>query len=120
MNCKCGMAMEVHNEDFATKSAVCPCGHREYLYLYRGKWETKEERMERMRKPFICKRCGEKAFDYTDYDTVVIGKVCGACYGAAAERRTENIKTYNQMRHINNLKKRSKSPWAQFNFVKQE
>jgi hypothetical protein len=105
---KCGSPAELTVEDETTGSLLCPLGHRQYFYKNeRGRWESGEERMERMKVTQTCTQCGQPFAHFMDRGEAKRDK-CNACLKDTAydmRVKLRAVKTPEEKR--NNMN----SPW---------
>jgi predicted RNA-binding Zn-ribbon protein involved in translation (DUF1610 family) len=50
--------------DEKTVEIKCPVHGSTMLYRFHGGWETAEQKMNRMKRVFICDQCGAEVVDY--------------------------------------------------------
>lgn len=115
MNCeKCGAAMSgLSKEEPGVRSAVCTSGHRIYFYLRDdGAWETAKQKMDRMRKKFFCRHCGEKVITYTDPQHDL--RTCDGCLREQTRSQSEKQRKQGVGRAEGRRIGTSRSPWKGF------
>ena len=63
-----------------TKRYICPiCGLQDMMFFVKGRWINQLENMERLKRYFICKDCGETAHDYRNTHKGHSATLCNPC-----------------------------------------